>query len=86
MAASLVNVVKSVDYVVRYITLKAGRTLLVSIIAIFLILLLRRILDGKKKGKASRTRLYMKAYLWALLIPVPFMGMLKISQQSFRWA
>ena len=57
MAASLVNVVKSVDYVVRYITLKAGRTLLVSIIAIFLILLLRRILDGKKKGKASRTRL-----------------------------
>lgn len=85
MAASLVNVVKSVDYVVRYITLKAGRTLLVSIIAIFLILLLRRILDGKKKGKASRTRLYMKAYLWALLIPVPFMGMLKISQQSFRW-
>lgn len=85
MAASFVNVVKSVDYVVRYITLKAGRTLLVSIIAIFLILFLRGILDGKKRGKASRTRLYMKVYLWALLIPVPFMGTLKISQQSFRW-
>lgn len=85
MAAILINVVKSLDYVVRYITLKAGRTVLISVLVLFLILFFRRTLDGKKRGKASRGRLYMKVYLWALLIPVPFMGTLKISQQSFRW-
>ncbi len=85
MAAILVHVVKSLDYVVRYITLKAGRTVLISIFVLFLILFFRRILDGKKKGKTSGARLYMKVYLWALLIPVPFMGTLMISQQSFRW-
>ncbi len=85
MAAILVNVVKSLDYVVRYITLKTGRTLLVSLLVIFLILLVRKALDGKKGGKASSTRLYLRVYLWALLIPVPFMGTLKISQESFLW-
>lgn len=85
MAAIWVNLVRNLDYVIRYITLKTGRTLLISILVIFLILLFRRILDGKKKGKASGTRLYLRVYLWTLLIPVPFMGTLKISQQSFRW-
>lgn len=53
MAAVLVNLVRNLDYVVRYITLKTGRTLLISILVIFLILLFRRILDGKRKGKPA---------------------------------
>ena len=34
MAAVLVNLVRNLDYVVRYITLKTGRTLLISIFVI----------------------------------------------------
>lgn len=80
-----VKFVENVDYVVRYITLKSGRTLLVSIFVIFLILFFRGVLDKKNKENAGGSRLYLKIYLWALLIPVPFTGTFKITPQSFRW-
>lgn len=73
------------DYVIRYVTLKMGRTLVISFFVMLFILLLRRILDGRKGQKISGGRLYSKVYLWMLLIPVPFMGTLKLSAQYFRW-
>ena len=73
------------DYVMRYVTLKMGRTLVISFFVMLFILLLRRIFDGRKGRKISGGRLYSKVYLWMLLIPVPFMGTLKLSAQYFRW-
>ncbi len=73
------------DYAVRYNTLKMGRTLMISVLVMLLILLFRRIFDGRKGRKLSGSRLYSRVWLWALLFPVPFMGTLKLSTQYFRW-
>lgn len=73
------------DYAARYLTLKMGRTLVISFFVILFILLMRRFLDGKRGQKISAGRLYLKVYLWALLLPIPFMGALKLSSQYFRW-
>ena len=73
------------DYAARYITLKMGRTIVISVFVMLFILLLRRVIDGKKGKKTSGSRLYCRVYLWTLLIPIPFMGTLKLSAQYFRW-
>lgn len=79
------KLLQGLDYVARYLTLKIGRTLVISVFVMLVILLLRRVLDGKRGEKMSAGRLYIKVYLWAFLIPVPFMGALKLSVQYFRW-
>lgn len=73
------------NYTARYITLKMGRTLVISVFVMLVILLLRRVIAGKKGRKISGSRLYIRACLWTLLIPVPFMGTLKLSPDYFRW-
>lgn len=71
------------DYVGGYAMLKLARTILLSVLLMLLLLLLRKIWDafGGKRNPAAR--LYGKACLWLVLVPVPFLGGLKLSYEHF---
>lgn len=72
------------EYAGCYTMLKLARTILLSIIWMLLLLLFRKVWDtyGGKTNPASR--LYGKACLWLILIPVPFLGGLKLSYEHFH--
>lgn len=71
------------EYACCYAMLKLARTILLSVVLMLLLLLLRNMWDtfGGKKNTAAR--LYGKACLWIVLVPVPFLGGLKLSYEHF---
>lgn len=73
------------DYVIRYLTLKIARTIIPSVIIMALILLVRKCMDGRMGNRTSSIKLYIRCYLWMTLLPVPFMGGLKLSYEHFHW-
>ncbi len=77
--------IRFVDYAVSYLTLKIARTLLISVVLMLFILFLRRILTRQRGMASSGSRLYIRLCLWVILIPVPFLGALRLSMEYFRW-
>lgn len=85
MGTIMENILQSLDYANRYVTLKFVRTLLIATVLMLLILILRQSLLKPKKTDGNGIKLYIRMYLWGLLIPVPFLGTLKVSAEYFRW-
>lgn len=85
MESIVESILTHLDYANRYVTLKIMRTLLISIILMLILLFLRQTLLKQKGGGHNEAKLYMRVWLWILLVPVPFLGTLKISIEHFRW-
>lgn len=64
---------------------KITRTFVLSLFLILLIFFLRALIDWTGRKWRGCGRLYLKMSLWAVLLPVPFLGGLKISLESFSW-
>lgn len=79
------NLISYMDAANRYLTFKIARTVLISTVLMLMILLVRKILDGAKDAENSLKKLYFRACLWTFLLPVPFLGALKISEESYHW-
>lgn len=73
------------SYASRFLIFKITRTFVLSFVLLLLIFLLRAFIDRRKKETGGLRRLYVKLSLWAVLLPVPFLGGLKISYESFHW-
>lgn len=84
MDEHLRTVLAILDYVVSYWMLKLARTLLLSTLILLMILLVRKIWDVRSRRADPLSGLYVKAYLWLVLVPVPFMGGLKLSFEHFQ--
>lgn len=84
MSDKWVSWMQMLDYISRVAAFKMMRTVVLSTGIMLILLLLRKIIDayGRRRGKV--TGLYVKAYLWVLLIPVPFMGCLKLCYEHFH--
>lgn len=70
------------DYIIRYTMLKTMRTLVPVTIVIAAILVVRKIIDTVCSKKNPVPWLYVKTYMWFLLLPVAFMGGLKLSLEQ----
>lgn len=73
------------SYASRFLIFKITRTVVLSFVLLLLIFLLRAFIDRRKKETGGLRRLYLKLSLWAVLLPVPFLGGLRISDESFGW-
>lgn len=78
------NVLRFFDYAGCYAMLKLARTIVVSTLLMCLILLLRKLWERCGGRKSPAAGLYGRAYLWLVLVPVPFMGALKLSTEHFH--
>lgn len=72
------------DYMSGYLMLKIARTIVSSTLALLVILLVRKILERRSASGNSALILHIKAYLWLLMLPVPFMGSLRLIPGHFR--
>ncbi len=70
------------DYIARYLALKTGRTLVISVLVCLLIWGLRWLLSRIGWIRNSSQYLYLRMYMWLLLLAVPFMGMTKVTESS----
>lgn len=73
------------NYAFHFLIFKIVRTFVLSFVLLLLIFLLRAFIDRRRKETGGLRELYVKMSLWAVLLPVPFLGGLKISQESFHW-
>lgn len=71
--------VKFIDYIIGYLMFKIMRTLVPATIVIAVILAVRKVIDTACKKRDPVPWLYVRAYMWFLLLPVSFMGGLKLS-------
>ncbi len=83
MDEHLKTVLAILDYIVSYWMLKLARTLLLSTLILLVILFVRKMWDVRRRRDDPLSGLYVKAYLWLVLLPVPFMGGLKLSFEHF---
>lgn len=72
------------DYASGYLMLKIARTIVLSTLVLIAILFVRKIQDIHNGGRNPVARLYVRAYLWLVVLPVPFMGGLKLIPGHFR--
>ncbi len=70
---------KFMDYIISYVMFKTMRTLVPATIVIAVILAARKAIDIFCKKRNPVLWLYVKTYMWFLLLPVSFMGGLKFS-------
>lgn len=84
MDTYLDSLLRLFDYAGSYVMLKLIRTILLSTLLMCLILLLRKLWEWCGGRKNAAAGLYGKAYLWLVLLPVPFMGALKLSTEHFH--
>ena len=75
---------QNLDYISRVAAFKMMRTVILSTVIMLLLILVRKIIDVYGRRHRKMTGLYLKAYLWVILIPVPFMGSLKLSYEHFH--
>lgn len=66
------------DYASGYLMLKIARTIVLSTLMLFIVLLIRKVLDYKGSSKNPAMILYIKTYLWLIILPFPFMGGLRL--------
>lgn len=78
------RVCQYVEYAGGYFMLKLARTLLLSLFLVLLLLLLRNVWDMFGRTRNAAGRLYGKACMWLVLLPVPFLGGLKLSFEHFH--
>lgn len=73
------------DYVNRYLTLKIARAMIPAVILMLLVLVIRRCLEERKENEICSMKLYIRCYLWLVLLLIPFMGELRLSYEHLRW-
>lgn len=71
--------VKFMDYIICYVMFKTMRTLVPVTIVIAVILAARKVIDTVCGKRNPVPWLYVRTYMWFLLLPVSFMGGLKFS-------
>ena len=70
--------VRLLDYMNQYWTFKIARTILLSALVMLGIFLIRACLSLTKSSGGKVRNLYFRTWLWLVLIPLPFLGGLKI--------
>lgn len=77
------GIIQGLDYISRIVVFKMMRTMVLSVIIMLVILSVRKICDGYGRRHKGSQGIYVKAYMWLLLLPIPFMGCLKLSYEHF---
>lgn len=78
-----ISVIQNLDYINRIVAFKMMRTMALSVVIMLVILIIRKICEEYGRRHRGSGGVYIKAYMWMLLIPVPFMGCLKLSYEHF---